>query len=193
MKKIILTIACLIACSSASSENIDSEHKAPRKIKFGWDKSLEASMGYDNLTSYIGSGHDNNGVYHATGLFDCDLGLYGIYVGIGGATKDTGQNVYGYKETISTFEWHLGPTLRLAFDENNRIVFSPYIGWRNFTVNDTSGNAIGQKQDYGTRDSDTMFGIRVGYVHKFFMISGNVSTKDVGFKVGVSLDLSNVF
>lgn len=155
--------------------------------KFKWNKSLEGSLGYSRM--YKTFGDDSYGNTPPKDLLAIDCTFWGLYVGMDFWTKKTGHNVYGYDETISTWAVKLGPSFRLWNEyKNTKVVFTPHFGWAWYTVNDTSNNSIGQRQDYGLRESMFLFGGKITFAYKSFEIGAFGSNVDFGLTIGANID-----
>lgn len=156
-----------------------------QKPHFEWNNSLEGGFGYSHVYQSLGS--DSYGTYMPMNLMNVHLSVCGIYFQGAMWIKNTGHSVYGYDEQVSTFDFQLGPSWRLKWD-NTKMTFTPFIGWLFYTVDDSSNNAIGQRQDYGLRHGAFEFGGRIGFAYKHFVISAFGSNKTCGASLGINLD-----
>lgn len=186
MKKLLSLIFFLAFTISGSAIE---PYQQTQKNRFSWNKSIEASFGYDHLYSTFS--HDSYGHMSPTELMQVDMSIFGIYFGVGYWAKDTGYKVYGFDERISTYIFKLGPSFRYRFSNNQgKIVFTPYFGWGNCTVGDSSNNAIGQRQDYGdVGPTIYMGGIKLSIAYKYLEFGINASNKEAGISFGVNLDM----
>lgn len=185
MKKFVLLVVLFSVSMFANAYN---PSYTASKHHFGWNKSIQASLGYDHLYSTFASdwyGHES-----PTDLMQVDITMFGIYFSAGFWEKNTGYSVYGYDERISTFVFKLGPSLRYRFaDDKMKLVFTPYFGWGKCTLDDRSNNAIGQRQDYGDIGKTIfMGGIKLGLVYKYVEFGINASNREVGVNLGVNID-----
>lgn len=153
--------------------------------KLEWNNSLEGGFGFTHVYKAFGS--DWYGTKMPTNLMNVHISVSGIYFSGGMWVKNTGHSVYGYDEQVSTFDFQLGPSWRIKWDET-KLTFTPYVGWLFYTVDDSSNNAIGQRQDYGLKESRFVIGGRIGFAYKHFIISAFGSNQECGVTLGINFD-----
>lgn len=186
MKKTLLTIAFLsvtIMGLVAQTENTSMKEK--RKIPIGWNTSLGISAGYSNMFQSFNS--EYYGVNAPADLINMDFSFWGVYVGMDFMRKNTGHDVYGYNEQITTLGLKFGPSIRIGGYRKWRCVVNPFLGFIGYSVSDTSNNAIGARDDYGTKESHFLGGCKISAVYKYFIFGVHCSNKTWGISVGADL------
>lgn len=156
-----------------------------KKIPVGWNTTLGISAGYSKMFQPFNS--EYYGVNAPVDLINMDLSIYGVYVGMDFMVKNTGHEVYGYNEQITTLGMRFGPSLRIGGYRKWRCVVSPFLGFVGYSVSDTSNNSIGARDDYGTKENHFIGGCKISAVYNILMFGVHCSNKEWGVSVGVDL------
>lgn len=126
-------------------------------------------------------------------MLAADFQIFCLYVGIEAATRNTGDYVYSFNESIVSKHLKLGAALQYDFGNSSKytsskIILCPYVGFGSWNVRDSSGNDIGAHTSYGDREKFTSFGVKAMYRHHDFPLSVGIdfSTHTVGLSVGVA-------
>ena len=184
MKKVILTIVLLsVSVMGLIAQTENSLMKDKRKVQIGWNSTLGISAGYSKMFQPFNS--EYYGVNAPVDLINMDLSIWGVYVGLDFMCKNTGYEVYGYNEQITTLGMKFGPSIRIGNYRKWRCVISPFLGFIGYSVSDTSNNAIGARDDYGTKETQFLGGCKISAVYKYLIFGIHCSNREWGLSVGV--------
>ena len=104
--------------------------------------------------------------------------------------KDTGYDVYGYSEKLSTFALKFGPSFRLGKPSNKwRYTITPYAGVTFYALSDGSNNDIGARDEYGTKESKFIGGCKLAAIYDWYYFSAHFSNRECGISVGFEFEL----
>ena len=186
MKKVLLTIVFLSVSVMGIVAQIDSSSiNRKRKTPIGWNSSLGISAGYSRMFQPFRS--DYYGINAPTDLINMDLSIWGVYLGMDFMCKNTGYEVFGYNEQITTLGIKLGPSVRIGRYRKWRCVINPFLGFLGYSISDTSNNAIGARDDYGTKESHFIGGCKISAVYNYFIFGVHCSNREWGLSIGVDL------
>lgn len=178
--RFLLTVSLI--CITATSFGQEAQ-----KSFFGWNKTLGIGVGYTNV--YKGFNSQHEGIAAPKDLIHFDLTVYGIYAGIDFMVKDTGYDVLGYSEKLDTWALKFGPSFRVGNANKWRCVLTPYIGFMSYSLFDSSGNAIGARDDYGTKETQFLVGGRLSAVYDWYYLGFHYSNRELGVSIGIEFNL----
>lgn len=179
MKRITLTSVLVLFTSFVSVSNAQSFIK--------WNNALGIGIGYTKLYQDFSSQYE--GISAPSDLIHFDLTIYGIYAGIDVMVKDTGYEVYGFNEKLSTWALKFGPSLRLGKGNKWRYTATPYAGVAFYSLFDGSNNDIGARDEYGSKESKFIGGCKLAAIYDWYYFSLHGSNREVGFSIGVEFEL----
>lgn len=179
MKRITFLSAFIFIISITSISNAQCIIK--------WNNAISIGVGYTKLYKEFSSQYE--GVSAPSDLVHFDLMLYGIYAGIDCMVKDTGYDVYGYNEKLSTWVLKFGPSLKLGSGNKWKYTITPYAGVAFYSLFDGSNNDIGSHDEYGTKESKFIGGCRLSAIYDWYYLSGHFSNRECGLSVGVEFEL----
>lgn len=186
MKRIMLVVAfMLLPLIGILAQVGETNFAKKKKIPIGWNSSLGISAGYSRMYQPFSS--EYYGINAPVDLINLDLSIYGVYVGMNFMCKDTGHDVYGYDEQITTLGMRFGPSIRIGGYHRWRCVVSPFLGFIGYAISDTSNNSIGARDEYGTKENHFIGGCKISAVYNYFMLGLYCSNKDWGVSIGVDL------
>lgn len=186
MKKLFIIVLLLSISIVGLFAQTDSTTAIKKnKIPIGWNSTIGISAGYSRMFSPFNS--DYYGINAPVDLINMDLSIWGVYVGLDFMCKKTGYDVYGYDEQITTLGMKFGPSIRIGNYKKWRCVISPFLGFIGYSISDTSENAIGARDDYGTKEKHFIGGCKISAVYKYFMFGMHCSNKEWGLSIGVDL------
>ena len=153
-----------------------------------WNKAIGIGAGYTKLHKDFSNQYE--GVSAPSDLIHFDLTLYGCYIGIDAMAKDTGYDIYGYSEKLSTFALKFGPSFRLGKPSNKwRYTITPYAGVTFYSLSDGSNNDIGARDEYGTKESKFIGGCKLAAIYDWYYFSAHLSNRECGISVGIEFEL----
>lgn len=120
MKKIIFFTLLAVVIS-----NITYAQTSFKSV-VGWNKALGVGIGYTKMYKEFDTQY--GGISAPQDLIHFDLTLYGVYAGVDFMVKDTGYDVYGYNEKLSTCILKFGPSFRIGREYKVRQTVTPYAG-----------------------------------------------------------------
>ncbi|MBO5251686.1 MAG: hypothetical protein J6B31_06805 [Bacteroidaceae bacterium] len=167
------------------AQNEESGITKKRKLPVGWNTTLGISAGYSKMYAPFNS--EYYGINAPVDLVNLDLSIYGVYVGMDFMCKNTGYDVYGYNEQITTMGMRFGPSIRVGSYRKWRCVVSPFLGFIGYSVSDTSENSIGARDEYGTKEKHFIGGCKISAVYNYFLLGVHCSNKEWGVSIGVDL------
>lgn len=186
MERKCIVLACLLFLSMglfAQTEKTGVVNK--KKFPIGWNSTLGISAGYSKMYKPFNS--EYYGINAPVDLINLDLSIYGVYVGMDFMCKNTGHDVYGYSEQLTTLGMKFGPSLRIGRYRKWRCVINPFLGFIGYSVSDTSNNSIGARDDYGTKEKHFIGGCKISAVYNYFLVGLHCSNKEWGISVGFDL------
>lgn len=152
-----------------------------------WNKAIGIGVGYSKLYNDFSTQYE--GISAPSDLIHFDLTLYGIYAGMDVMVKDTGYDVYGYSEKLSTWALKFGPSLKLGKGNKWRYTITPYAGVTFYSLFDGSNNDIGARDEYGTKESKFIGGCKLAAIYDWYYFSLHGSNREVGFSIGIEFEL----
>ena len=179
MKRIVLFSVLLVITSFTFMSNAQSFIK--------WNNAVGVGVGYTKL--YKDFSEQYEGVSAPSDLIHFDLMLYGIYAGIDCMVKDTGYDVYGFSEKLSTWALKFGPSLKIGNSKKWRYTITPYVGVAFYSLSDGSNNDIGARDEYGSKESKFIGGCKLAAIYDWYYFSLHGSNREVGFSVGIEFEL----
>lgn len=182
MKRVFLIILFIIV----TVNNVVYGQKSDRSF-LSWNKAVGIGVGYTNMFQKFTS--DYEGVSAPQNLVHFDLMIYGVYAGIDAMVKDTGYDVYGYSEKLSTWAFKIGPSFRLGKSDRWRFILTPYVGATFYTLFDGSNNSIGARDEYGVKEIKFLGGYRIAAAYDWYYFSLHFSTREYGVSFGVEFEL----
>lgn len=186
MKKNLLFIIFCIVCNFQIFGQNQNANKGSF-IKWNYT-SIGVTAGYSNMFNSFEK--EYFGHTAPTDLMYFDVNIFGIYIGMQFATKNTGYDVYGYDEKIETLGIQAGPSLRIGSENKWRCIFNPFLGYMEYGVNDTSNNDIGSRDEYGSKEKCFVAGAKVAIAYKWFTLGVHCSNVHVGVSAGIDLPWS---
>ena len=179
MKRIIFLSALIFITSITSISNAQSFIK--------WNNALGIGVGYTKLYKNFSTQYE--GISPPSDLIHFDLMLYGIYAGIDCMVKDTGYEVYGYSEKLSTWTLKFGPSLKIGNSQKWKYTITPYAGIAFYSLSDGSNNDIGARDEYGNKESQFIGGCKLSAIYDWYYFSLHGSNREIGFSIGVEFEL----
>ena len=179
MKRIIFSSALIFITSIISISNAQSFIK--------WNNVVGLGIGYTNI--YKDFSNQYEGISAPSSLIHFDLTLYGVYIGFDGMAKGTGYDVYGYSEKLSTYTLKFGPSLRIGKPNKWRYTVTPYAGVAFYTLSDSSENDIRARDEYGTKESKFIGGVRLSAIYDWYYFSAHLSNREFGFSIGIEFEM----
>lgn len=179
MKKVGLLLVVVFITSIMSVVNAQSF--------ISWNKAIGIGVGYTKM--YKGFDTQYDGVSAPQDLIHFDFTLYGVYVGMDVMTKNTGYDVYGYDEKLSTWVLKFGPSFRIGKRAKVRQTVTPYAGVAFYSLFDGSNNDIGARDEYGTKESKFVFGCKLAAICDWYYLGAHFSNRECGLSVGVEFEL----
>lgn len=88
--------------------------------------------------------------------------------------KGTGYGVYGYSEKLSTCALKFGPSVKVGISNKWRYTMAPYAGVVFYTLSDSSENDIGARDEYGTKESKFIGGVRLSAIYDWYYLSAHL-------------------
>ena len=156
MKKIVfLTLLAIVLSSVTYAQNSS-------KSIISWNKAIGLGIGYTKMYKDFDTQYE--GISAPQDLIHFDLTLYGVYVGIDFMVKDTGYDVFGYSEKLSTWALKFGPSFRVGRGQKVRQTVTPYAGVAFYSLFDSSNNDIGARDEYGNKESKFVFGCKIAAI-----------------------------
>lgn len=152
-----------------------------------WNKATGIGLGYSKLYKDFSTQYE--GISAPSDLIHFDLMLYGFYAGIDVMVKDTGYDVYGYNEKLSTWALKFGPSFRIGNFNKWRYTVTPYAGVAFYSLFDGSNNDIGSRDEYGTKESKFIGGCKLSAIYDWYYFSLHGSNREVGFSIGIEFEL----
>ena len=179
MKRIVLLPVLLVITSVTFIANAQSFIR--------WNNALGIGVGYTKLYKDFATQYE--GVSAPSDLVHFDLMLYGIYAGIDCMVKDTGYDVYGFSEKLSTWALKFGPSLKVGNGKKWRCTITPYAGVAFYSLSDGSNNDIGARDEYGSKESKFIGGCKLSTIYDWYYFSLHGSNREVGFSIGIEFEL----
>lgn len=179
MKRILLLSALICITSIVSVTNAQSFIR--------WNKAIGIGVGYTKL--YKDFSNQYEGISAPSDLIHFDFTLYGIYAGMDVMVKDTGYEVYGYNEKLSTWALKFGPSFRFGKTIKWRYTATPYAGVAFYSLFDGSKNNIGARDEYGTKESKFIGGCKLAAIYDWYYLSLHLSNRECGVSVGIEFEL----
>ncbi len=181
-------IALLLLTQQSYASGFAADLQNP-EFSFGWNKAIGICAGYSRIYKNFES--DYYAVTPPQNLVCVDANLYGIYMGIAYGVRDTGYSVYGYSEQLSSWNYKIGISFNLNHNYSKwRYTITPYVGKISYSLDDTSNNDIGAREEYGTKESSFLVGCKLAAIYKEFCIGIHCSNKEFGFSLGFEYNLN---
>lgn len=181
MKKIIIFTLLAVVIS-----NITYAQTSFKSV-LGWNKALGVGIGYTKMYKEFDTQY--GGISAPQDLIHFDLTLYGVYAGVDFMVKDTGYDVYGYNEKLSTCILKFGPSFRIGREYKVRQTVTPYAGVAFYSLFDSSNNDIGARDEYGNKESKFVFGCKIAAICDWYYLSAHFSNRECGLSVGIEFIL----
>jgi hypothetical protein len=177
MKRYLIIFVTLLSCINIYSQN----------VTFGFNKALEFNVGYSNVHNQI-----RNKPYEPKHLINTDVTIHGAYLGFGYGSNDIycRKNYpdlvqYGYAPRINTYILRGGLSLRLG-NKKYGLTFTPFAG-----ILFNSSNIECYKYIFNgkTAECDALYGLKVSFNVKKFVLGWHASNKDIGASVGIRIPM----
>jgi len=171
MKRLLLLSIFIAMISIMSISNAQSFIK--------WNKAVGIGVGYTKLYKDFSTQYE--GISAPSDLIHFDFTLYGIYAGMDVMVKDTGYDVYGYSEKLSTWVLKFGPSFSIREGCKVRQIITPYAGVAFYSLSDTSNNDIGARDEYGTKESKFVFGCKLAAIYDWYYLGVHFPIENVAY------------
>ena len=181
MKKVfVLSLLCMIALSINAQEKKDSY--------FGWNQSVGISVGYAYDHGIFGSSEIAEGFkMPRTDMLECDLNLYGFFVGMGFDLNARNEAFYPYHKHNTLHSIKFGASLVYGIDRDNRFIFTPYLGYvKNKNSIEFYEKTVG-KYIWG-HERKFIYGAKVQYAYKLLEVGAFSSNRESGVTIGLNLN-----
>lgn len=167
MKKILCIISIIILCNNINAQILNIN---PLDVGFGYSYQYNTNNKYNIPNNLL-----------VKNLFVIDGTFLGMYCGVEyGSNTIPSNHKYYTNNDASTLICKFGPSLAIDLNYYNFITITPYCGFINNTY-DING-------DYSDKGMKFLYGIKCGYIYKYFYIGGHLSNKTVGITVGLNFD-----
>lgn len=183
----LLAVANVCFAQVDSTEQTEYVNMEQRKPLLHWNLGLGCSIGFNHIHNRMKG--DEFVALAPRNTVEFDFNIAGVYLGFDLMSRKTGYDVYGYDEKVGVFAFKIGPSWRVDLKDKSALHLTPFVGWGNVEVKDTSENSIGARTDYGSHASGFLVGGKLAYVHKGVEYSVHGSNRDVGIGIGCFVDL----